>query len=224
MAQFASAAFTGTAFATLQSVDANWSKQTGYTGDLILGSTGAYCIRNDVSTAGVYQHSGSPASADYTVSADLTYYSAGSAVPPQMGVCGRMEAAAQTFYFLTYTHGSNNLRLFKAVAGTLTQLGSSYTVTLANNTPRSALLRMEGDQISGELDGSTVIGPVTDTAITAAGKAGIYGFSMRQPGVADSGGIDNFSADDVGGGGGSATVSLTGGLTHGTLTKGRLVA
>lgn len=202
MAQFASSTFTGTAFTELSALSAVWSKQNSYTRDLILGSTGAYMIAATTgAAAGVYQHSGSPASADYTVSADIAKLpQAGDCI---MGVCGRMQAGAQTLYYVIYTHASTNIRLFKIVSGSQTQLGSSYSYTLTG-TAANLLLRMSGDQISVELNASTVIGPVTDTAITTAGKAGVYGFDMRVSGVADVASLDNFSADDIGGGGGGA--------------------
>lgn len=193
---FASATFAGTAFQELSAADANWSKQSGNAQDLILGSTGAYLISNSNTLAGVYQHSGSPASADYGVFADIQKLS-GSTSGLQLGVAGRCAAAANTFYFVIYTHSSTNLRLFKRVAGTQTQLGSSYTMTLS--AAQRIELRMVGDQISAYVDGVLRIGPVTDSAITAAGKAGVYAFHARETSVADSGSIDNFEAIDIGG-------------------------
>lgn len=217
MAQFAAANFTGTAFATLQSADANWSKQTGWTGDIIIGAGGGYVIRNDNVTPGVYRHAGVPASADYTVSADIAVLVANNAAP-MAGVCGRMQAAAQTLYQAIWGESAGNIRLFKVVAGTQTQLGSSYAYTLTT-TPANLRLRMDGASISVELDGATIIGPVTDSAITTAGAAGIYLFHNRETGVSDATSLDNFSADDIG-----AASSLTGAVTLDAVTAAGTLA
>lgn len=196
MAQFASATFAGATATELSVVDANWSKQTGWANDIITGVGGGYVIRNNNVSAAVYQHSGSPASANYTVAADIAVLNANVAIP-QCGVCARMQSGADTFYFLLWGEGTGNIRLFSRVAGTNTQLGSSYSYTLTT-TPAQLRLRADGDQISGELNGATIIGPVTDTSITTAGKAGIYLFDNRQTGVSDATSLDNFSADDIG--------------------------
>ncbi len=195
MPQFASAAFTGTQFTELSAVDANWSKQTGWANDLILGAGGTYVIRNSNLSAAVYRHSGSSINADYESSADIAVLNANAAFP-LIGVCARMQAGAQTMYFLVWGESAGNIRLFKYVAGTQTQLGSSYTYTLTT-TPARLAIRVEGSNISGKLNGTTVIGPVTDTDITAAGKAGIYLFDTRESGVSDAVSLDNFSADDL---------------------------
>lgn len=191
---FASDTFTGTQFTELSAYNAVWSKQTGYVANAILGAGGTYMICNDTSVQAVYQHSGSPASPDYDVSADIIKQPQ-TTTPNQTGVCARMQAGVQTMYFAIYGHSTTNIRMFKVVGGTQTQLGSSYTYTLTGTA--SLKLRCIGDQISVLLDGVTVIGPVTDTAITTAGKAGIWGFNNRVAGVGDSLGLDNFSADDA---------------------------
>jgi hypothetical protein len=203
MAAFASATFTGTAFTELSAVDANWTKQSGYSKDLIIGSTGAYLICNNPSDSdiGVYRNTTTPPSADYTVAADIAT-AAGSTTDMSLAVTGRAAAAADTYYFLQYNHASTQLRLFKRVAGSNTQLGSSYSMTLTG-TPVRILLEMDGDQIAAYVDGVLRIGPVTDTAITAAGFAGARLFDSRQSGVNDAGTFDNWAAEEVGGGGGA---------------------
>jgi hypothetical protein len=195
MAAFASGPPSGTAFAEISTVDAAFSKQSGYTQDLILGSTGAYVICNSNVNIGVYQHSATPPSADYAVRATLEKL-AGTATN-RAGVCGRMASGADTFYYLLYSHDLTNLRLFKRVAGSQTQLGSSYTVTIS--TPQEVELQMDGDQISGWLDGVQVIGPVTDTDITSAGKSGMYAFHTREAGVADGLSLSGWEAEELGG-------------------------
>lgn len=197
--------FTGTAFQELSAADADWSKQSGYTQDALIGSTGAYLINASAVDIAVYQHSATPPSANYSVWADIAKLSGNQS--PRPGVCGRMATGADTFYYALYSHDLTNIRLFKRVAGSQTQLGSSYTYTLTS-TPAKLELVMNGDQISVELNDASVIGPVTDTAITAAGKAGVYAFQMRETGVADAGSIDNFDAAAIGGGGGGTVVPV----------------
>lgn len=198
MAQFASDTFTNTQYTELSAHNAAWSKQNGYTGNLIIGTGGTYAISNDNINPGAYQHSGTPASADYEVSADIKRES-GTTTPRHIGVCARMVAGATTLYWAMYSHTDGNIRLFKKVAGAQTQLGSSYTYTNAGVAAR-LLLSVVGSSISVKLNGATIIGPVTDTSIAAAGKAGIYLYNTRETGVADSGSLDNFSADDIAGG------------------------
>lgn len=215
MPQFAVASFTGTQFAELASQDANFSKQSGYTQDLILGAGGAYVISNTFAGPGCYQHSGSPINANYTVAIDIAKLS-GNTGNNRMGVCGRMASGADTMYLALYSHDLTNVRLIRVVSGSSTTLGT-HGVTLTS-TVRRMLLRMAGDQISVELDGTPVIGPVTDAGITAAGKAGIYALETRQSGVADAGSIDNFSADDIGG----SAAAIGAGLTSPLLLQSRL--
>lgn len=206
MATFASDAFAGTAGTELSVYSASWSKQSGYTINGFIGNDGQYAFSADAGSYAVYQHSGSPASADYDVSADIAKRS--GTTSPQIAVCGRMASGASTFYWLVYTHSSTNLRLFKMVGGSATQLGSSYSLTLTS-TPQNIKLRMVGDQISGYLDGALVIGPTTDAAITANGKSGILMLAMRETGVADSGSLDNFLAEDAGGGGSAVPLLMS---------------
>jgi hypothetical protein len=190
--------FSGTQFTELSAFDANFSKQTGYTQDGILGAGGTYAIQNGGAGPAVYQYAATPPSANYSVFADIAKLSGSTGAGPRMGVCGRMASGADTMYFALYSHDSTNIRLFKVVVGVQTQLGSSYSYT-QNSTPAKLELVMNGSSISVELNDATIIGPVTDTAITAAGRAGVYLFDMRETGVADAGSLDNLDAAEIGG-------------------------
>ena len=100
------------------------------------------------------------------------------------------------------------------VGGTQTQLGSSHSFTLTNDVAARIRLRMNGSSISGWLNGAVVIGPITDTNITAAGHAawalgarGALGHRRREHGAAlaglDAGGgwwADGGHGDGHGGG------------------------
>jgi hypothetical protein len=191
---FATASFTGTALTELSAADSNWTKHTSYSQNIIIGGTGEYVVNNAVANA-LYWHESTPPSADYSVSADIAKLS-GTGTSLVMAVCGRINSASDEFYFVQYTHSALNIRMYKRAAGNTTQLGTAYTITLTS-TPVNLKLVLNGDQISAELDGTTIIGPVTDTAITAAGYAGIRLNDTRTSGV-DGGSLDNFSADTLG--------------------------
>jgi hypothetical protein len=190
---FASDAFAGTLGQELNAYSSLWVKQSGYTENAIIGGDGQWATTGATVSYACYRRTETPPSADYSVIADIVKRNVGSA-SPILGVTGRAAAAAQTFYWLIYTHSAGNLRLFKMVAGTQTQLGSSHSFTLTNNVPAEIELRMAGNQISGWLNGSQVIGPVTDNSITAAGHAGIIMLTARDVGVQDSGYVDNWEA------------------------------
>ena len=207
---FATDSFSGSAGQELSAYSSVWSKQTGYSQNATVGNDGQYAIHSGTSDFAVYQHSGSPASADYSVFASV-FRKAGTpgASGPQMGPCGRMQAGAGTFYAVIYEHGSTRYSLYRFNATAATLLGTRWTHTLTT-TPETVELRMSGNDISVYIDGVLRIGPVTDgSPITTAGKAGIVLFDMRQTGVNDTGGLDNFDAVDAGGGGGSVIPIFT---------------
>lgn len=202
---FASDTFSGSAATVLETYNSAWSKQSGYTTIAYIGNDGQYAHTPEGGTAVIYQHSGSPASADYSVFADV-FRKSGTpgAFGPQMGVTGRAAAGSGTFYLAFYDHSATAYKLRRFNSGSSTTLGTDYTHTLTT-TPERLELRMSGNDISVYVDSTLRIGPVTDgSPITSAGKAGIYLFDMRQTGIADTGGLDNFDAVDAGGGGGSS--------------------
>jgi len=82
-------------------------------------------------------------------------------------------------------------------------VGTSYDLTNAGSFPvlLPLELRAVGDQVSVYLDGTLILGPVTDTTHTAAGTAGI---SMRSAG-ADEYRFDNLVIESLA----SATVDYT---------------
>lgn len=116
--------------------------------------------------------------ADYYVEADLlvkTVVAGGVSA----SVNGRMDSAALTFYGIRYT--GTAFILYKSVAGTLTTL-ATYTATQSTGVLATIRLEMLGDQISGYVDGILRMGPVTDTAITAAGRVGTRMFGNNTGG------------------------------------------
>ena len=201
MAQFGSDSFGGTEGTELSAYNAAWTRHTSYsiTAEIASG-------RVRVSSAGTpaYWHSGTPSSADYSVSADLfaKETDGGTALA---GVIGRVSTAANTLYHARYSGDTtDSWQLYKAVAGTFTQLGSSSAQSLTDETAYNIKLEMIGTAIKLYKEGSgTATISATDSAITAAGKAGIR---MFHGAPSDTAGIhiDNFSADDVVGGAGTS--------------------
>lgn len=187
MAQFASDLFTDTNGVSLPTHDANWTKHGSYTGNMEIFSNRT--IHSDTNTA-LFYRSESPTNANYTVSSDLycaTYTG-------YDGVAGRVNTGADTFYMGRHYVSAGAWQLYKFVGGSPTQLGSNYSISYSPGNQPNCLLRMDGDQISVDIDSVTRIGPVTDTSITAAGKAGIRGNgSTTTTGFH----YDNFSADDI---------------------------
>lgn len=192
---FASDTFAGTFGTNLETYSASWSKQTGHSGTAQIGQDNASVITTAV-TYVVYQHSASPAGADYSVFADVTQENSG--VTGFAGPTGRNAAAADTYYAFIQLNDRDECRLYKWVAGTQTQIGTSSTVNLANSTPAQFELRMSGSSISGYVDGvAKCSSPVTDTAISAAGKAGLLCIDTRVTGLSDRLRLENWSAVDA---------------------------
>lgn len=171
-------------------IGASWSLQTGSapaTPSLIDAAQAVYAT----AATSIYQASGVPDTANYYVEADLVFRStlAGDGV----AVAGRMAAAANTFYWAGWSQSSGGWRLFKTVAGTNTQLGSTSSDTFSSGT-KKVRLTMNGSTISMSVNGVEVVS-VTDTAITAAGRAGIR--QTFAQGLTTGIHIDNFNAVNI---------------------------
>lgn len=140
---------------------------------------------------GVYTASGAPTAADYDVSADVYVASTTSAAS---GVIGRADATAATWYHARYNGATGNWELYKYVSGTTTLLGS-YSQTLTVGNSYNVKLSMRGTSLTVYVDGVARI-TTTDSAITAAGKAG-----MRTNNGSQTVGyhLDNFTATDASG-------------------------
>lgn len=197
MAQFASDAFTDTAGTALSTHSADWTLHTSYgTGACVISD--ANRVRRSNNNSALFWHAGTPASADYEVSADLfTKETDGGA--SNTGVVGRVDTAANTCYHARYGGSSvDGWQLFKLVAGTATQLGSTSSQSLTDETTYAVKLKMAGTTIElfKEGSGSATVS-VTDSAISAAGKSGIRFVGTGETNTTGLH-LDNFSADDVG--------------------------
>lgn len=153
-------------------------------------------VRSDGSESDYY-HTASPASADYDVSADLKVTSNNN----YAGVMGRVATGATTWYGAGYDSGSTRYEYFKAVAGSFTTLGTSSATLTVGNT-YNVKLTMSGTTIGVVAPGWTP--STTDSAISAAGKAGLYTASGAGNGYY----VDNLVGTDAGGGGTPAVKEL----------------
>lgn len=105
-------------------------------------------------------------------------YSQGTVLTPTallyIGVTVRVSTSGATTWYL-YEVSSADRFLYKAVAGTLTELGTTPTGASANDVLR---LEANGTTITPKRNGTTdtQVGAVTDSAI-ASGSAGIGGYN-----------------------------------------------
>lgn len=96
------------------------------------------------------------------------------------GATVRCATAANTAYFCQ--SNSVETRIYKAVAGAYTQLGSDGAAGAVGSLIR---LTASGTSITCAKNGSAVVGPVTDSSI-ASGNAGIRGSSASLNGPVNS--------------------------------------
>jgi hypothetical protein len=191
---FMYASFTATAGTALTSytgeIGGTWTVQSGASpsSPSAISATGTLF---SASTAGIYQASGTPASANYYVEADFVFKStiAGDSV----ALAARMAPSANTFVWGGWSQTSGGWRIFKTVAGTQTQLGSTYSDTFTGGFKR-VRLTVNSTTYSLSVDGVEVIS-VTDSSITAAGKAGVRASASQSSATGIH--IDNLVAADL---------------------------
>jgi hypothetical protein len=166
MSVFASDTFTGTDSTDLTAhtgeVGATWAKVTGVTGVFKLTSNR---VKGDSGGRSLYYASGTPASAEYDVEADLYQISG----VDEAGLCGRMETGAATYYRVNWVN--NQWQLWKVVTGTETSLGT-YTDSLSNGNTYHVKLEIRDATKKVFIDSVERISSANND-ITAAGKAGI---------------------------------------------------
>lgn len=204
MSNIATDAFGGTSGDALSTYDASWVASSGATADGTISDAGR--VRG-ASTSNIarYRDDVTPASADYSVSCDL--YIA-STMSNRAGVTARQSASANTRYLARYNRVTAGVELFKTVAGTTTQLGTTSSQTAsAGNTYRLELV-VDGTTIEAYWDGgSTPVVSQTDSAITDAGHPGIYFNNPSSAGNTSGIHIDNWSVDTLGGAATDLTVA-----------------
>ncbi len=207
--------FTGTDATALTShtgeLGATWTKHASAnsTGDPQILSN--KLVTTETGKNENYYTSGVPASADYEVSLDYTYNST-SVSDEICGPAGRMSTSVNTGYFFIWFRSTGTLRLYKYVAGSLSLIGTALAWAPATGVPYRLTLSMNGTALacrvqrisdgfwlttagsgnyqSGQVDCITA----TDSAITAAGRAGFWFSCTVSVGV--RGTMDNFAAQD----------------------------
>jgi hypothetical protein len=107
--------------------------------------------------------------------------------------------AGSTLYFAQ--GGLTDTRLYKGVANSFSQLGSTAGAVASGDI---LYIEAVGNQITMKKNGSTIIGPITDSSI-ASGNAGMWTSSASTLSVDDWEG-----GDFAGGGGGDLNVSSIG--------------
>ena len=213
--------FTGTAGATLQSrageVGATWTK-SGSSEDAVLTSTGRLRKAGTASWSAIYTTSAVPASANYTVEADVYF---ASAVTDDMGgVVGRFNTAngIDTFYIARYQTNEQRWVLYSVVNGSWTWLGASNVQALTPGTSYRLSLAMSGTSIRLLVDGVQQVSAV-DSSISVAGRGGVgLGLGGTATTLTDTTGlqIDNFQiAPAVADAAGTNPGIATGGITFG---------
>ena len=211
---------TGTAGTTLQShtgeTAASWTTYGFSDANAVLTSAGRL-RKNGTSTTAFYYASAVPASADYTVGADL--YVASTLSGDMAGLVGRVDpsSAFGTYYYVRYEQVSQSWSMFSVVNNGWSYLGGAGQTLTAGSTYRVSLA-MSGTTIKLVVDGVEKVS-VTDSSITAAGRGGILLGTGAQTTDTDTTGyqLDNFqitppAADSKG----TNTGTYLGGVTLGT--------
>jgi hypothetical protein len=178
---------TGTNWTSLKNhtgeTGARWLPHPAYGGTWYL-----YAGKAHPGVPGILYASGVPASADYYVACDYTIFTDTT----NAGICGRMSPTALTFYYCYYLAGE--LVLAKQVNGMITTLGVYIATMAAGGSTTRLLLNMVGSTIYVKI-GSVIRISVTDTSITAAGRAGVRSITSADAGKGKH--IDNWTCGDT---------------------------
>ncbi len=147
----------------------------------------------------IYLSPGTPASADYDVTAPLFYV--GTFIDEHIaGVCGRLHATDVTYYTVWYElQPAGSLarwELVKFVEGVKTVL-DTFDQALSTSTTYIVKLEMRGTALKGYIDGVERLS-ATDGAITAANSAGLAWYSDRADACTNTSGyhFTDFDAAD----------------------------
>jgi hypothetical protein len=192
---YVSDTFTGSDSTALTShtgeTGATWTRHTSYAAFTVPNIQGNRLAPNDGGNNNcVVYASGTPGTADYQVQADF-WYSGTKALG--LSIVGRVDTAADTFYWFRHNPSTNNWELIKRVAGANTTLGTFTDGSFSSGTTRVGKLSMVGTAIKCYVDGVQQIS-VTDSAISSAGKAGVLAQGDSSAGRIR---LDNFTADDL---------------------------
>lgn len=159
-----------------------------YTGTLTVDSA-TDRIYPSVTGTSAYYPSGIPG-ADCYSQADFYLI---SAISQNIAVCLRMHETDDTMYIVRFNGGTiwEMRRIVAGAATTLPSGTSTSEIPSVGNFSRGKFVA-QGDQLSFYANGNLIIGPITDTNITAGGRVGV-----RNSGQASSSTglhLDNFEA------------------------------
>jgi hypothetical protein len=167
--------FTDTSALALAShtgeIASSWTRHSSSTGNGVISNEGR--ARKDTTGYGLYYSSAVPASANYAVEADLFVKSLTTG--SEIGVAGRLDTAADTYYSAHYSASNNAWNIAKVVAGTRTILDFAVVTALTLDQTYRVRLDMVGTTLNMYVNGALIstLGPVTDSSITATGRAGL---------------------------------------------------
>jgi hypothetical protein len=171
---------------------ATWTKH----GDSTYGTTvtvdGASDRVYPTSNPAAFYASGTPANANYSVCADIFAH---TNIAMNIGPCGRMDTTNNTMYCARYNSGTSwDLRKVIENGGSDTQttLSTSSSNLITLGTSKRLCVVMSGTTISMTVNGATEGSPVTDTDISAAGRAGFRSSGGSTPSTGFN--IDNLTA------------------------------
>ncbi len=135
-----------------------------------------------------YRTGVAPTSADYEVVADFTYVSA--RVNDYAGILARFDSSVADCYMVRINGNLGRVEGYKVVASSFTSLFNTASTLSVGTTYRLRLV-VQNSRILFYMD-NALIADITDTSVTAAGRAGVYG----QNAMSSSQGIhiDNFFA------------------------------
>jgi hypothetical protein len=114
--------------------------------------------------------------------------------------------------YRVYNSTGNNLQLRRLIGGATNAMGSTdYAWSPTDGVDYTVEIVVLGSSISVKLDGSTVIGPVTDTTYTSASQAGLrIGGTGAEPNTTTGWHQDSFEVDTVSAGSSSIAAISSG--------------
>jgi hypothetical protein len=194
---FVEDSFTDVAGTILQShvgeVGATWTRHTNSSASSAAITSAGRLRPTANAVTLIYFTSGTPATAEYDVQSVFRPVTQVSG--DLVGICGRMDTAANTMYGVRYVVATGKWQLYKVVAGALTDLDAANG-TMALNNLQEYVVKLEVRDATKKayVDGVEVL-TSTDNAITAAGRPGIRWTTAAS---SDSTGIhlDDFQAVD----------------------------
>ena len=152
------------------------------------------------SSPAIYYASAVPGSANYDVEGVLRVLSQANHMS---GIAARMDTSANTMYHARWNRNNQRLELVKVVAGghTVTDFVSR---SAGSGTDITIKLSVSGTTLNVYDGGALSLGPRTDSAISAAGRAGFY---MEKQAGTPSNTVQSHwdsivATDDTAGGGG----------------------